>query len=278
MTLMHPTSHLFCDSDFSARLESASAASSAEIATACAEVYPDSGACSIEIDGGVAAFAGVDSPLTQAFGLGFAGEVAPETFTRLEAFFLDRGAPVIIEVSPLAHPSMLALLGERGYRPVEHSNVLVLPLSTDLDVPSEAAAPSIREATPADEDAWVRAIGRGFAGSDEEAAAMEPIGRISFRSRGMRHFVAELDGDVVAAGSLGVHGGVASFAGAATLPPYRRLGAQTALYAHRIRYAARAGCDVATVSTSPGSGSQRNAERRGFRVVYTRTKWQLAGR
>jgi hypothetical protein len=25
----------------------------------------------------------------------------------------------------------------------------------------------------------------------------------------------------------------------------------------------------------PGSDSQRNAERRGFQVAYTRTKWQL---
>ncbi len=25
----------------------------------------------------------------------------------------------------------------------------------------------------------------------------------------------------------------------------------------------------------PGSGSHRNAERNGFRVAYTRTKWQL---
>jgi hypothetical protein len=25
----------------------------------------------------------------------------------------------------------------------------------------------------------------------------------------------------------------------------------------------------------PGSGSQRNAERNGFRIAYTRTKWQL---
>jgi hypothetical protein len=25
----------------------------------------------------------------------------------------------------------------------------------------------------------------------------------------------------------------------------------------------------------PGSGSQRNAERHGFRIAYTRTKWRL---
>ena len=30
------------------------------------------------------------------------------------------------------------------------------------------------------------------------------------------------------------------------------------------------GCDLATASTLPGSGSQRNYERLGFEVVYTR--------
>ncbi len=30
------------------------------------------------------------------------------------------------------------------------------------------------------------------------------------------------------------------------------------------------GCEYAVVSTQPGSGSQRNMERRGFRVAYTK--------
>jgi hypothetical protein len=35
------------------------------------------------------------------------------------------------------------------------------------------------------------------------------------------------------------------------------------------------GCDLAMIVTVPGSGSQRNAEREGFRVAYTRVKWRL---
>ena len=29
------------------------------------------------------------------------------------------------------------------------------------------------------------------------------------------------------------------------------------------------------IVAQPGSGSQRNAERNGFRIAYTRTKWRL---
>ncbi len=33
--------------------------------------------------------------------------------------------------------------------------------------------------------------------------------------------------------------------------------------------------DLAMMGAQPGSTSQRNAERQGFRIVYTRIKWQL---
>ena len=35
------------------------------------------------------------------------------------------------------------------------------------------------------------------------------------------------------------------------------------------------GCDLAMMVAVPGSDSQRNAERNGFRIAYTRTKWKL---
>ena len=41
----------------------------------------------------------------------------------------------------------------------------------------------------------------------------------------------------------------------------------------RLRYAAAQGCTIGMIVTQPGSGSQRNAERHGFRIAYTRTKW-----
>jgi len=40
-------------------------------------------------------------------------------------------------------------------------------------------------------------------------------------------------------------------------------------------YAYDQGCDLAMMVAQPGSDSQRNAERKGFRIAYTRIKWRL---
>jgi hypothetical protein len=69
--------------------------------------------------------------------------------------------------------------------------------------------------------------------------------------------------------------GVALLAGASTVPEARKQGAQLALLDSRLSYAAENGCDLAMMCTLPGTASQRNAERQGFRIAYTRIKWQL---
>jgi GNAT superfamily N-acetyltransferase len=66
------------------------------------------------------------------------------------------------------------------------------------------------------------------------------------------------------------------FAGAATVPELRRRGLQAALLEERMRYASDHGCDLAMMVAEAGSLSQRNAERQGFRVAYTRLKWRLS--
>lgn len=79
---------------------------------------------------------------------------------------------------------------------------------------------------------------------------------------------------MVATGLIVCHNDVALLAGASTLPAYRGRGVQNALLHARLAYAVANNCDVAMVVTEPGSPSQRNAERNGFRVAYTRTQWQ----
>jgi len=85
----------------------------------------------------------------------------------------------------------------------------------------------------------------------------------------------ELRGRPIATAALAIHDGVAHFAGASTIPEGRRQGAQLALLDARMRYAAQRGCDLALMGAAPGCGSQRNAERHGFRIAYTRIKWRL---
>ena len=89
-------------------------------------------------------------------------------------------------------------------------------------------------------------------------------------ARGFERFLARR-GDVVAGGaSLRMQDGVAQLNGAATLPAHRRQGVQTALLRYRLAEAARRGCDVAVVTTQPGSKSQENVQRAGFTLLYVR--------
>ena len=88
-------------------------------------------------------------------------------------------------------------------------------------------------------------------------------------------FVASIDGQSIATAALFMHDRIALLAGASTVPEGRRQGAQLALLEARLQTAVDAGCDLAMMVAAPGSASQRNAERQGFRVAYTRTKWQL---
>jgi len=70
--------------------------------------------------------------------------------------------------------------------------------------------------------------------------------------------------------SMRLTDGVAQLCGAATLPAHRRRGVQTALLEERLAIAAAAGCDLAVVTTQPGSKSQQNVQARGFDLLYTR--------
>ncbi len=58
--------------------------------------------------------------------------------------------------------------------------------------------------------------------------------------------------------------------GAGTLAEYRGRGLQTALLRARMAAAVEAGCEFAAVVTQGGTTSQRNAERLGFRVAYSK--------
>ena len=63
---------------------------------------------------------------------------------------------------------------------------------------------------------------------------------------------------------------MAAFFGACTAPEFRGRRIQSAFLQERLRLAQQAGFDLAVTLTMPGTTSQRNAERAGFRVAYTK--------
>ena len=58
-----------------------------------------------------------------------------------------------------------------------------------------------------------------------------------------------------------------------TLPAERGRGVQRTLVAERLRLAAIAGCDLATVTAVLGGASERNLLRLGFQRRYVKTTW-----
>ena len=114
----------FSDLALSRRLERAEGHASAQFAIARRRLFPASDSEWREYFGTYAVFDGIDSPITQTFGLGLFQELTAASLDVIERFFLDRGAPVLHEVSPLAGVAALDLLCARNYRPVEISSVL----------------------------------------------------------------------------------------------------------------------------------------------------------
>lgn len=265
----------FADLDLARRLERTEARGNVGFIEARAKAFPDLGAKWIEVAGTSAMFDGPGSPVTQTFGLGMSGPLSAEQFEEIEQFFLRRGADVFHEVCPLADPATFALLAERGYKPIEFSNVLYRPISTDLRLDaSRNHQIEVRLINEDEVDIWASTMVEGWSEFKEVADFLSELGQVMARSRALC-FIAELSGEAIATGAMQIAGDVALLAGACTIPSARRQGAQLALLEHRLRYAATQGCTVGMMVTQLGSGSQRNAERHEFRIAYTRTKWQL---
>jgi GNAT superfamily N-acetyltransferase len=131
----------------------------------------------------------------------------------------------------------------------------------------------VRIARPEERELWARTAAEGWSEAEEYAHLILDLARVSASRPDAPCFLAELDGRAIATGGLSIHEGVALLAGASTIPAARKRGAQRALLEARLTHAAACGCDLAMMGAEPGSASQRNAERQGFRIAYTRIKW-----
>jgi GNAT superfamily N-acetyltransferase len=268
----------FADIQLARRLELAEANANADFVEGRAKAFPKTGATWKKFAGTYAMFDGRTSPITQTFGLGMFQPLNDAEMNELEQFFLERGATICHEVCPLADPSVLQLLNQRAYQPIEFTSVMYRPISTDSNLAvSTNEKITVRLSDPTEQDAWAETASKGWGEFGELADFMLELGRVNSQRKNALAFFAELDGKPIATGLMSIFERVALLAGASTLPEGRRQGAQLALLESRLRFAADKGCDIAMMGALPGSASQRNAERHHFRIAYTRTKWQRGG-
>jgi len=258
------------------RLEYAEAADGA----ACVEGHtyhdPASEVALKPVGGGYLLFLGMGSPLTHALGIGMQGAVSAEELDEIEKFFKSRGSPVHIDLSPYADWSLRELLGERHYRVAEFQNVMAREVSPGDQFPRPSPPLATRPAEADECEVYAATITRGFFGRDDLTDEEFMAGRQIFRMPQATPHFALCEDEAIGGGSVSIRKRVASLFGDATLVAFRGRGAHQALIRARLALAAAGGCDLATAGTQPGSVSQRNFERCGFQVAYTKITMVLA--
>lgn len=272
------------------RLEGVEAETAIACVAALRRFRPNSRAAFQRIGSGVAVFTGIDSPITQAVGIGLEGPVRETQIEQLEKFYDNLGDAVRVELCPLADKSVTEHFGERGYRVVDYSNVLLRPLVAEdvlLRSPVSKSGRSkgskhnkfsdeiiIEKIGTADADLWTETVARGFAEQVAVTPDLLEVLKMFVYAAGSECYLARVAGQPAGGAAFGFRKGIASLSGASTLPEFRNRGVQTALLQARLARGKAQGCEFAMTIAHPGSISHRNIERLGFRVVYTRVKFQ----
>jgi hypothetical protein len=241
---------------------------------------PD-GVASLEVGGGRALCSFEGSPLNKMLALGLGTPVEDADLDAIEAFYDERGVPVQIELCPLATPGLAARLTRRGYELRAFENQLARPLGIE---PVLTSGLRVAATTPDLEDLWLRVVATGFVTADGSGAASPPpppdlVEQVrtvmsAFVHPDFERVLVWAGEEPAGAACAYISDGVLGITGTSTLPAFRRRGVQTAAVSHVLNGAAGR-ADFAMATVEPGSISQRNFERFGFQVIYTRAIFVL---
>jgi hypothetical protein len=274
---------MFCSTDLAARIERSEGRLTESIGRHLVRAKPQSDVLVRHLGGGIAVFAGPLSPMNKMIGLGFHHPPTDDQLTAVEREFATRDAALQAEISTLADPGLSARLSRRGYFVQGFENVLGRRVDAGDDgsppaAPASAAV-TVAQMSPDDQDAWLDVAVTSFLAADTEGVPAEPLPPREDLEQsvadvmhvpGFTRYSAWIDGHMVGVATMRLDDRVAQLCGAATLPSWRRRGVQTALLHRRLADAARAGCDVAVMTTAPGTKSQENGLRQGFALLYSR--------
>jgi hypothetical protein len=261
------------DIALAARLEHSVARDVERYASVCARLDESLSVATAHVAGGVATFVAPGSPINMWYGAGLDVPVTPQDLDAIEAFYTSRDTSGAISVCPLADPSLVLQLASRGWVLTDFENVLARQLRPlDLEPIDSGDAVKVRLAeTPEERAEWALLSARAF---DAEGPSVETVrlAEASAAREDLTLLIASVDGEDAGVGALWVDGEFAWLLGDATREKLRGKGAQRALLAERMRLAARLGCELAIAEARPGSSSERNMQRLGCSVAYTRAE------
>ncbi|MBZ5630133.1 MAG: GNAT family N-acetyltransferase [Acidobacteriia bacterium] len=262
----------FVDTSLARRLEAAEEVPQIEIARVLQRVNPEIGADILAIAGGHAVFAGLNSPVGRAIGLGLDSPVTAAQLDEVEAFYKQHNAPSQVDITPVTHGSLLELLKTRGYVMTELNNVMARRLEPYERFEENALGCEFRACTPEDVQLWTHTMLCGFFPEDQIPAGWDYLLAPMAQVPNALAMLVWVDGKPVACcgGLIVREHRMVMLGGTSTLPAYRGRRIQTAAIGRRLNRAITEGCDLAVVVTLGNTTSQRNAERMGFTLAYSK--------
>jgi GNAT superfamily N-acetyltransferase len=259
----------FVNRSLARQLEMCHARRGIEYARAKAQLRPE---CGVKIEtacGGQAIFAGINSPLNRVIGMGFERPVNMEDLECIEAFFATKNVTPRIDICPLTDKTLLEALRQNHYEIEAFQNILICPLSDEPhnQIPKNM---EVRQASPEEAGVWILTTAQGFEETEVPSQETLDILAPNFHARNGICFLAWINGEPAGGGGMYLHEEIVEFGGASTRLGFRRRGVQTALLFARKAAARSQGCNLAMVLSEPGSNSQRNLEKLGFHLAYTK--------
>ncbi len=188
-------------------------------------------------------------------------------------FYGSLGIDPWLELAPEAVEELGALLARAGARIVDFHGVLY-----GLPGRAPSGAVDVRRTDGAEAEAAARLLLEGHAVPEASLPTHGSALAAAVERAGGCLYVATVGGVRAAAAVLTVADRIGYLANAATLAAFRRRGCQRALIAARVADAADGRCDLVTSGAKFGSSSQRNLERAGFRLAYTKPVLRLTAR
>lgn len=224
----------------------------------------------LDLGEGAACFAGFSSFFSQVVAWGF--NLTKKQFNQqthaIEHFYHALNHPHIdIELCPLVGNDLPMALCKRGYELTELNNVSFIDL-VEHNVNSSPNSFEIRSIEASEILDWSHKVALGFGYLE----AQEQFAHYA-RLKGVTAFAVYNDGQIIAGATIAIHNNIADLGVTSTIPSYRGKGLQKLLLNHRLIYAQKRRIPLAIVTTEPGSISDLNIQKVGFRCGYTRLKF-----
>ncbi|TDQ36601.1 GNAT family N-acetyltransferase [Aureibacillus halotolerans] len=187
------------------------------------------------------------------------------------AEFDDANMPYRIDVVPgMLQTESFQTLSKRGLHHLSFHGALVgackKPVHTTEDV-------EVRQLARDDFQLYAELYGMSFSMPAFLYEAIAENNVILYDEPGWSFYLATMDGAPAGIASMHVHDDVATLAAAGTLPDYRGRGVHKALLHARMEQAVSQGCELLVGQATFASASQRNMQRCGMQLAYTKAVW-----